>query len=175
MNKYIVLVFLSIGLVFTSCVPTKDLIYLQTKDKADGNTTINQVVSKPYRLQTADILTITIKANDPKLVEIFSPRTQTTEPVKNETGLYYDGYTIDDHGKIRMPILGEVEVLGKTTDEMRQIIEKRLLEEYFNDGANIFVTVKLAGLRYTINGEIVNPGSKTLYVEKVNILEFDNY
>lgn len=171
MNKYIVLVFLSIGLVFTSCVPTKDLIYLQTKEKSDGNTVINPVVAKPYRLQTADILTITIKANDPKLVEIFSPRVQTSEPVKSETGLYYDGYTVDDHGKIRMPILGEVDVLGKTVDEVRLLIEKRLLEEYFNTGANIFVTVKLAGLRYTINGEIMSPGSKTLYIEKMNILE----
>ena len=45
--------------------------------------------------------------------------------------LYFNGYTVDDHGNIRVPILGEVNVLGFTTDEVRQKIEKQLLEEYF--------------------------------------------
>jgi polysaccharide biosynthesis/export protein len=54
---------------------------------------------------------------------------------------------------------------------VRQKIEKKLLEEYFNKEANIFVTVKLSGLHYTINGEVFEPGSKILYQERVNILE----
>ena len=33
------------------------------------------------------------------------------------------------------------------------------------------MTVKLAGLRYTINGEIAIPGTKTLFQDKLNILE----
>ncbi len=45
------------------------------------------------------------------------------------------------------------------------------MEEYFNKEANIFVTVKLAGLRYTINGEIGSPGTKLLYQDKVTIME----
>jgi polysaccharide export outer membrane protein len=51
------------------------------------------------------------------------------------------------------------------------LVEKRLLEEYFNKEANIFVTVKLSGIRYTINGEITSPGTKILYQDKVTILE----
>jgi polysaccharide export outer membrane protein len=46
-----------------------------------------------------------------------------------------------------------------------------LFEEYFNKEASVFVTVKLAGLRYTINGEIAAPGTKLLYQDKVTILE----
>ena len=41
----------------------------------------------------------------------------------------------------------------------------------FNKEANIFVIVKLAGIRYSINGEIASPGTKTLYQDKVTILE----
>ena len=73
MNKFILLVLVSAGLVFTSCVPTKDLIYLQNKDNSEANSVITPVPSKPYRLQTNDIISITIKALDPKLVTIFSP------------------------------------------------------------------------------------------------------
>jgi polysaccharide export outer membrane protein len=51
------------------------------------------------------------------------------------------------------------------------MIEKKLLEEYFKKEANIFVTVKLAGFRYTINGEVGSTGTKTLFQEHVNIME----
>ena len=53
----------------------------------------------------------------------------------------------------------------------RQKIEKKLLEEYFKKEANIFITVKLAGLRYTINGEIGSPGTNVLYQDKATIME----
>jgi polysaccharide export outer membrane protein len=57
-----------------------------------------------------------------------------------------------------------------TLDEIR-ISEKQLLEEYFKTEANIFVTVKLAGFRYTINGEVGSTGTKTLFQDHVNIME----
>ncbi len=170
MNKFILLLLGSIALVFTSCVPTKDLIYLQNKDNSETNSVVSPVVSKPYRLHANDVISISIKASDPKLVEMFSPRTNG-EATKSDVGLYFDGFTVDDHGNVRMPVLEEVNVLGFTLDEVRVIIEKKLLEEYFNKEANIFVTVKLAGLRYTINGEIATPGTKTLFQDKLNILE----
>jgi polysaccharide export outer membrane protein len=33
--------------------------------------------------------------------------------------LYFDGFTVDDHGNIRMPVLGELNVIGFTLDEIR--------------------------------------------------------
>jgi polysaccharide export outer membrane protein len=70
-----------------------------------------------------------------------------------------------------VPVLGELNVIGFTLEEIRVRIEKQLLAEYFNTAANIFVTVKLAGFRYTINGEIGSTGTKTLFQEHVNVLE----
>ena len=86
-------------------------------------------------------------------------------------GLYFEGFTIDDHGNIRMPLLGEVSVIGLTIDEVRIKIEQKLLAEYFNTASNLFVNVKLSGFRYTINGEIGLTGTRVLYQEKLNILE----
>lgn len=170
MNRYLFYLLLSIGALFTSCISTRDLVYLQKKDNPDVETSISAVESKPYRLQINDVLSITIKAIDPKLVTIFST-TNGTEAGKSESGLYFDGFTVDDHGNIRMPILGEMNVIGYTLDEVRIKIEKQLLEEYFNKEANIFVTVKLAGFRYTINGEVGSTGTKTLFQDHVNIME----
>jgi len=171
MNKILINLLVFVGIVFSSCVPSKDLIYLQDKDSTRDKRTISPIISKPYRLQPTDIISISIKAIDPKLVAMFSTANESTSSTKSEIGLYFEGYTVDDHGFIRIPVLGEVLVLGSTLEEVRMKIEAKLLAEYFKAEANIFVTVKLAGLRYTINGEIGIPGTKTLYQEKVTILQ----
>lgn len=156
-------------MLFTSCIPVKDLWYLQDKNNSSEQNTVAAVESKPYRLQVNDVLSVDIKAIDPKLVAIFNTTESTTG--KSESALYFDGFTVDDHGNIRMPILGEINVIGYTLEEVRVIIEKKLLEEYFKSEANIFVTVKLAGFRYTINGEVGSTGTKTLFQSHVNIME----
>jgi polysaccharide export outer membrane protein len=163
---------LLISVFFTSCIPVKDLVYLQDKGTSVNETTVSVVGSKPYRLQVKDILNIDIKAIDPKLVAIFkATETENTNGSKSESQLYFNGFTVDDHGNIRMPILGEINVIGYTLEEVRLKIEKKLLEEYFKTEANIFVIVKLAGFRYTINGEVGSTGTKTLFQENVNIME----
>ena len=171
MNKSLLLIFLFIGVLFTSCIPVKDLVYLQKKDNSSNEGPVVMVESKPYRLQTHDVLSITIKASDPKLVTIFNPTVSGSETAQSESGLYFDGFTVDDHGNIRIPVLGEMNVMGFTLEEVRVSIEKQLLADYFKDNASIFVVVKLAGFRYTINGEVGSTGTKTLFQEKVNIME----
>lgn len=163
---------LLISVLFTSCIPMKDLVYLQDKNTSSDQSAIAAVESKPYRLQVNDVMSINIKAIDQKLVSIFNASSvEGSQNSNSESGLYFDGFTVDDHGNIRMPILGEVNVIGYTLEEVRQKIEKKLLEEYFKSEANIFVTVKLAGFRYTINGEVGTTGTKTLFKDNVTILE----
>lgn len=161
-----------IGFFFTSCIPNKKLVYLQSKNENDSTRVIKPIVLKPYRLKTDDFLSISIKAIDPKLVQIFNPSTSSVASLpESEQALFFEGFKVDDHGNIRIPVIGELNVLGFTTDEVRVKIEKELLAKYFNKEADIFVAVKLAGLRFTINGEIVSPGTKTIFQEKLNVLE----
>lgn len=167
-NGFYILILISA--LFTSCIPVKDLVYLQDKNNSGQQNNIAAVESKPYRLQVNDVLSVDIKAIDPKLVSIFNT-TQNASAGKSESELYFNGFTVDDHGNIRMPILGEINVIGYTLEEVRIIIEKKLLEEYFKSEANIFITVKLAGFKYTINGEVGSTGTKTLFQEHVNIME----
>ena len=156
--------------LFVSCIPNKDLIYLQNKDGKSNSIEVAQEASKPYRVQTNDIISISIKSLDQKLVEMFSP-SQTGAQETSQEGLYFTGFTVNDHGNIRVPVLGELNVLGYTLDEIRLKVEKQLLDDYFKAEANSFVTVKLAGLRYTINGEIGSPGTNVLFQDKVTIME----
>jgi polysaccharide export outer membrane protein len=158
-------------LLLVSCVPNKDLIYLQDKGNQENLTNAQiQLNQKPYKLQVGDLISIDIKSDKPELVAMFKKK-ETTNIAENPQSLYFSGYNVDIHGNIRIPKIGELNVLGYTVDEVSDRIKAKLLEEYFNDIANIFVTVKLAGLTFTVNGEVGDTGSFTLYKERVTILE----
>ena len=121
--------FLSIiAVFFTSCISTKDITYFQPSSASKSDSIrVVQENSKPYRIQASDILSINIKALDQRLVEMFSASSQgATQMQVSPQSLFFNGYTVDDHGNIRVPILGEVNVLGFTADEIRQKIEKQL-------------------------------------------------
>lgn len=118
------------------------------------------------------MLSIRLKALDQELVDMFNPvGTNASSSTSLNEGYYYDGFAVDTHGNIRIPTLGEINVLGRTTDEVREVVETRLLEDYFTENANIFVTVKLAGIRYTIAGEVADSGVKTELTEKLSVLD----
>lgn len=171
MNKSFIVALIT-GILLTSCVPTRNLVYLQDKDGQSSSQPINPIASKPYRLQVNDIVQITIKALDQSLVDMFNTTQGGTQMANiTEQNLYFNGFTVNDHGNIRIPVLGEVNVIGFTLEEVRQNIESRLLDEYFKAEAAIFVNVKLAGFRVTVNGEVSSPGQKVLMQEKVNIME----
>jgi polysaccharide export outer membrane protein len=166
---------LVLGLIFTfvltSCIPNKDLIYLQNKGNTTDSLQIIKEHRKPYRVQINDILNIRVKVLDQENVSIFNPIGEGNLSASSEERAYFDGFTIDLHGNIRVPILGDINVLGFTTEEIQDMIEAKLLQDQFKETANIFVTVKLSGLRYTANGEVGSPGTKTLFQERVNIFE----
>ncbi|OAB75753.1 polysaccharide biosynthesis/export family protein [Cochleicola gelatinilyticus] len=155
----------------SSCVSTKQLTYLQEQEYAVDSLVTVRKIQEPYRVQVNDLLSIRVKALDQETVGIFNPINDANSSATGEERLYYDGFVVDLHGNIRIPSLGELPVLGLTVEEIREMIEARLLRDFFKEEANIFVTAKLAGIRYTINGEISSPGSNIIYRDQVSIME----
>ncbi len=157
-------------LAFSSCISTKRLTYLQEdSERVDSIISIERL-KKPYRIQIGDLLSIRVKALDQELVGMFNPIDEGNPSATGEERLYYDGLAVDDHGNIRVPTLGDINVLGYTVEEVRDKIEEELLERYFRQESNLFVTVKLAGIRYTTLGEI-GSGSQVIYKEQVTVME----
>ena len=157
----------------SSCVSTKQLTYLQPDEEGTANDSLISIrkEQEPYRLQINDLLSIRVKALDQDKVGFLNPINDANLNATGEERLYYDGFVIDKHGNIRIPSLGEVPVLGLTVEEVRELLEQKLKEEFFTDEANIFVTVKLSGIRYTITGEIGGPGSRVIYRDELSIME----
>ena len=171
MPKRFLLFIIIFTTLLTSCIPNKELVYFQ--GEPSSKKTVFKILNEPYKLQVNDILSIQLKADDEKLVSLFNPIQQTgsqTSSQFNEQNLYFSSYTIDRQGNIRIPYVGELNVLGYTEKEVREKIEEEL-GKYFKDTSDIFITVKLAGIRFTVIGEVTNPGTAVLFQNQVNIVE----
>lgn len=157
-------------LSLSSCISRKQITYLQ-EDLAVKDSVVGlQLQQQPYRVQINDVLSFRVKAEDQRLVETYNPSPSASNSIGE--GFYYDGFAIDRHGNIRLPKLGEVNVLGRTTEEIREIIEAKIIEESkLKEEAGLFVQVKLAGIRYTLAGEINSPGIKIELVEQLSLID----
>jgi len=162
---------LLITLVFTSCISSKQTNYMQHRDNVLEEVLLSKQLP-PYRVQINDVLSIRIKALDQEIVGMFNPiASDNNVSALTREALYFDGFLIDDHGEITMPTLGKMNVLNLTVVEIKEKIKKILLAEYFKEEANIFITVKLGGVKYTTLGEIGASGTHTVFQERVTIFE----
>jgi polysaccharide export outer membrane protein len=171
MFKRFLLFFLII--LLASCVPNKDLIYLQGETIAKKD--VYKLNNQPYRLQVDDVLTIDLKAKDDKFVDLFKKSNLNSGIQSGGNGFASGtnqqiGYLVDRHGNIRLPIIGEINVLGYTTKEVRIKLEDKLLK-YFREKENFFVTVSLSGIKYTVIAEVKEPGPKVINQNRVSILD----
>jgi polysaccharide export outer membrane protein len=176
MSKSILVVLLV--LLVTSCVPNKNIIYLQGKPLSKEN--IQRINAVSYKLQVNDIINIDIKSVNQDLVSMFQKSGASSggggnggnsnQNFNTGGGGYFTGYTINNHGNIRLPYLGEINVLGYTTLEVRRKLEKEFLK-LFKNKEDIFITVKLPGIKFTILGEIGNPGTKVTPQNTLSIIE----
>jgi len=168
MRKFFIILLISV--FATSCIPNKDLVYFQ--GQPNSKKSIDKIINEPYKLQVNDILDIRIKAADEELVSLFSQTSNQTQQGGQITAenIYFNSYSIDVQGNIRLPYIGELNVLGYTQKEVREKIEKKF-QSFFKNPNDIFVMVKLAGIRFTVLGEVLQPGVLVLFQNQVSIIE----
>jgi len=153
---------------FSSCVTTKQMTYFQGEPLSKSD--IYKLNNEAYRLQVNDILYIDIKADNSEIVSLFKNETGNTTNSGQGEGLYFTGYSVDRHGNIRIPYIGDLNVLGYTENEVRQKIEGELTK-FLKNPDLVFVTVKLAGVRFVVTGEVGSPGTVNLTQNQVTIID----
>ena len=152
----------------SSCVTTKQMTYFQGEPIAKSE--IYKLNNEPYRLQVNDVLYIDIKAVNSELVSLFKSEVSSNNSSNKGEGLYFSGYTIDRHGNIRIPYIGDLNVLGYTENEVRKKIESEL-SNFLKNPDLVFVTVKLAGINFIVTGEVGSPGTINLAQNQVSIID----
>jgi polysaccharide export outer membrane protein len=166
---------LVVALTVSSCIPNKKVIYMQ--DEAN-QVPLEQIIEydyPEYRLQKGDILDVQVKSADPKLAEaLMGAQTanmmQGMQLVQTGSDIFYlTGYTVNENGDLELPVIGMVNVEGKTLAETKPAIADSIAKK-----AGIidpYVTVKLGGIRFTAFGEFNRPGRFGILQNDVTIFE----
>lgn len=165
-------------LVYSSCVSNEKIMYYQN---LEGNNVIQdgELISyelPEYRLQFNDIIDIQIQTIEQILEKGLTSKIQNEannavfgQIAQSGGDIYYmTGYTIDKNGFIRMPLLGEIQVNDMTLDEVRILVENSL-KKYVT--SEIFVRVKLGGIRFSTLGEFRRPGKYVVLQDRLTIFE----
>lgn len=166
--KRVLLLLILVGLG-TSCVSTDKLTYLQEPEEADS--TSYSLQRDLYHVQPNDILSITVRTFDPQTAQLFNAQ-NTERPGAGGGGdllFYLQGYSVDLNGLIDMPVVGQLNVAGKTVEEIKSLVQSKLNNYFKADAA--YVNVQLAGVRYSVVGDVARPGKYVIYQNQVNIFE----
>ncbi len=166
--RKISILFLVVILILSSCVSRKKTMYF--KNTKTDSTEVFTNVDSAYKLQIGDILYIRVLSLNKEISDVFNVASVSTNSYglyNNESSLYINGFTINDSGKVVLPILGEINLAGKTVSDARREVQKTL-GEYIKDG---IADLKLISYRYTILGEVRKPGVFVNYSDKLNIFE----
>lgn len=173
-NKIVCFIFL-ISLL-SSCVSNKKVIYMQELEESSDSVYSSKRYGyneEKYRLQNFDIVEINIKTSSQELNAVFNIITGESNNVNmGQSGgdlFFMNGYTLDEEGKVDIPLLGEVYLVGLTAEEAKSLIEQKV--QPFVVDSDFFVRVRLGGIRFSTLGEFNSPGKQTILQNRVTIFE----
>ena len=179
MQKYILFLFFGVFLgTFYGCVPNQKIIYLQNKEGLE-NLSDGKVINyeiPDYRLQYNDIIDVNIKTVEDLLRDGFNVLGEQTtqnsmvgQVAQSGGDIYYmNGYNVDKEGFVRLPMIGKVSVIDKTIEEARLVIEEKVKAFVKTE---LYVKVKLGGIRYSALGEFRKPGKFVVLQDRMTIFE----
>ena len=159
---YLILISVSI----CSCSSKKDILYFQDLENKDYVTKYSD-----YKIQVDDIIKIDINSEIPESALIFNKNPNPINNTANRENMLLNGYLVDVDGNINFPILGEINVEGKTIRDLRNYLYSNIVNNGEGYLLNPFIDVKVINLSFTILGEVNNPGKYNFLNNNFDILE----
>ena len=154
---------------FSSC-NTPKLGYFQ--DVQSGQT--QQLMdAKLVTIQPGDKLSILVGSKDPGLAYLFNlqivGRYRTSQSDANLSTSQVASYTLDENGEIDFPVLGKLNIKGKTRSEVAAYIKNELISrQLLNDPV---VTVDFLDLYFSVMGEVNSPGRFLMDHDKTTLID----
>jgi len=118
-----------------------------------------------YKLRINDHLYINVIGDDPLAVQFLNLTQGSTTSSGGNMDLIT--YIVDEGGNISYPQFGAISVAGKTVDEIRLDLQKRV-DQYIQ---NASVFVKLVQRTITVLGEVNGPGQHEMVKNQLSIFE----
>jgi len=170
-NRPLFLAFsLLIVLLTSSCVKHPQLLYFRNQSEfvpLQGHEIANQLRIK---IQTDDVLFIMVRAFEQETADPFNlfvgaGMQNMNQLANNNPSLA--GYLVDSEGNIDLPMLGRVNVAGKTVEEAKTMLLASL-KPYLNDPV---IIMRFLNFRFTVLGEVKAPRTITVPGERITLLE----
>ena len=162
--KYLLVLILLVG---AGCVDTKKATYFN--DLASTTITTNTPVPETI-IRKNDLLNINVSSLDAQASAIFNaPNLLPSAMNYGNTSSEILGYLVGNDGTIQFPILGNVKAEGLTKDQLKESIQKKLLDQNLLKGP--IVSVRFLNFRVTVLGEVKNPTAIDVPSEKISLLE----
>ncbi len=153
-----------------SCTNGKQMAYFQDLGDTTKMHTVNTYPYEPVKLQPNDQVQIIISSASPEATQFFNLMTSVkvsgVEGISSQSS-FQNVYPVDMNGFITMPVLGDLNAVGLTTEELKNKL-MGLLKDYLKEP---IVSVRLMNFKVTIIGEVTRPQVIPVDGEKINVLQ----
>ena len=168
--------FLSLTIVLSvcllSCSTKSQLIYLKDSPKNDTFSKVDLPKLK-NTISSGDILKIDVHTIVPEAASPYNKVNINQFSSQNIDLLKLEGYLVDESKSINFPVLGKINVDGLSEGSVESLITSLLLEG--NHLTNPTVKVRRLNSKFTVLGEVRNPGTFSYFDNSINIFQALGY
>ena len=165
--KYLSLTILA-AIILASCSTKNQLIYLKDFDKQNTYSKTDYSVLN-NNIEVGDILKIDVQTIVPEAAIPYNKISTRQTQSQNLDLLKLEGYLVDDFKMINYPVLGKISVEGLSENQLESKITQLLLDG--NHLTNPTVKVRRVNSKFTVLGEVRNPGTYSYFDKNLNIFQ----
>jgi len=150
----------------SACIPQRRVLLLQDLEQ-EQRVEFALMDQEEIRIQPEDFLFVRLQSFDEQSANFFNPNFGIGNQGMGMSDLSLLSYWVDREGQVDLPMVGRLEVAGRSLAEAKALIEAKLAS-YVNQP---FVVVAFANKNVTILGEVNNPGSVDINQYRMNIFQ----
>ena len=159
-------------ILLAACSTKNQLIYLKDSNKYEKFSKIDHKLQSSI-IMPGDILKIDVQTVVPEAAIAYNKISSNNFSNNNLDQLKLDGYRVDDFSMINFPVLGKISVDGLSENDIEAKITSLLLDG--NHLTNPTVKVSRLNSKFTILGEVKNPGTFSYIDNNLNIFQALGY
>ena len=161
---------LATNMMFCACSTYKNAWYLQDGDFSSAE---QEIQNGQIRIKPLDRLTVVVNSRNPELAVPFNAWSTfgalSGQPAQGQNEQSLQIRTVDENGKLEMPVIGAVEATGKTRGELARLIAERITAGGYIDDPS--VNVEFVDMKIAILGEVARPGYYDIKRDKISIFD----
>lgn len=171
--KKILMLMCAVSLLgLNACLVAKKVVYVKDMSL---DTAYRTLAIPPLKIQKSDRLSILVSSKNQELAAPFNAESGLYSVSERgaintlENNLVGKGYLVDQSGNIEFPILGTINVMGKTLDEVKEQIKGTLINNKLINAP--IVKVELLNLKVMMMGEVSSVGVVDVPDGRITLLE----